>query len=195
MIASLGEREHPLNAGLVDDPVGEPVARVRLLHEDADVPHQRAEFHREGQERLHRREGLAARRRRAGERIRERGGLFLTVCGKGGKTRTVRVSAATAKTVRALRGEAPASAHVFAGRTGALDPSQAWRMVRAAAVRAGIEKPVSPHFLRHAHASHAIDRGELLTTVRDTLGHSSIAVTDRYAHARPGQSSSRLLAV
>jgi integrase/recombinase XerD len=123
------------------------------------------------------------------------GGLFLTVCGKGGKTRTVRVSAATAKTVRALRGDAPASAHVFAGRNGGLDPSQAWRIVRAAAVRAGLEKPVSPHFMRHAHASHAIDRGELVTTVRDTLGHSSIAVTDRYAHARPGQSSSRLLAV
>jgi site-specific recombinase XerD len=31
--------------------------------------------------------------------------------------------------------------------------------------------------MRQAHASHALDRGAMVTTVRDTLGHSSIAVT------------------
>ncbi len=64
-----------------------------------------------------------------------------------------------------------------------------------AARKAGIERPVSPHFLRHAHASHALERGAKLTTVRDTLGHASIAVTDRYVHARPGDSSGLSLAV
>ena len=93
---------------------------------------------------------------------------------------------------------APARAvngYVFAGRRGALHPSQAWRIVRSAAKRAGIEKAVSPHFLRHAHASHALERGVKLTTLRDTLGHSSIAITDRYAHARPEESSGLALAV
>ena len=123
------------------------------------------------------------------------GGAFLTVLGKGGKTRTVRVSSATAKVLRELRADAPATAYVFAGRKGGLDASQAWRIVRAAAQRAGIEKPVSPHFMRHAHASHALDRGAKVTTVRDTLGHSSIAVTDRYAHARPEESSGLALPV
>jgi integrase/recombinase XerD len=123
------------------------------------------------------------------------GGAFLTVLGKGGKTRTVRVSSATAKVLRELRADAPASAFVFAGRSAGLDPSQAWRIVRAAAARAGIDKPVSPHFMRHAHASHALDRGAKVTTVRDTLGHSSIAVTDRYAHARPEESSGLSLSV
>lgn len=123
------------------------------------------------------------------------GTVFVTAFGKGAKTRTVRVSAATAKVLRDLRGAAPASAYVFAGRKGALNPSQAWRIVRAAAQRAGIEKPVSPHFMRHAHASHALERGVKVTTVRDTLGHSSIAITDRYAHARPEESSGLALAV
>ena len=123
------------------------------------------------------------------------GTMFLTGFGKGGKTRTVRVSAATAKVLNDLRGDALASAAVFAGRGGSLDPSQIWRIIRAAACRAGIEKAVSPHFLRHAHASHALSRGAKLTTVRDTLGHSSIAVTDRYAHARPEDSSGLILAV
>jgi integrase/recombinase XerD len=123
------------------------------------------------------------------------GTLYITVFGKGGKTRTVRVSAATGKVMRALRADAPLSGFVFAGRSGALNPSQAWRIVRAAAQRAGIEKAVSPHFLRHAHASHALERGVKVTIIRDTLGHSSIAITDRYTHARPEESSGLALAV
>jgi integrase/recombinase XerD len=124
------------------------------------------------------------------------GGMFVTVHGKGDKTRTVRISLRTADLVRALRGDAPASAFVFPGRARkATSAVQAWRIVRAAAKRAGIEKAVSPHFLRHSHASHALERGAKVTCVRDTLGHSSIAVTDRYAHARPGESSGDVLAV
>jgi integrase/recombinase XerD len=123
------------------------------------------------------------------------GCMFATVFGKGGKTRVVRISAATSKVLRALRADAPLSGHVFRGRNGGLSALQAWRIVRAAAKRAGIEKAVSPHFLRHAHASHALERGAKVTTVRDTLGHSSIAITDRYAHARPGESSGDVLAV
>jgi integrase/recombinase XerD len=125
------------------------------------------------------------------------GGIFVTVHGKGDKTRTVRISAKTANLVRALRGDAPPSAFVFPGRArnGSTSAVQAWRIVRAAAKRAGIEKHVSPHFLRHSHASHALERGAKVTCVRDTLGHSSIAVTDRYAHARPGESSGDVLAV
>ena len=125
------------------------------------------------------------------------GALFVTVHGKGDKTRTIRVSTKTANLVRAMRADAPASAFVFPGRArnGSTSAVQAWRIVRAAAKRAGIEKAVSPHFLRHSHASHAIERGAKVTCVRDTLGHSSIAVTDRYAHARPGESSGDVLAV
>jgi integrase/recombinase XerD len=125
------------------------------------------------------------------------GALFVTVHGKGDKTRTVRISVKTASLVCALRGNAPASAFVFPGhaRNGATSAVQAWRIVRAAAKRASIEKAVSPHFLRHSHASHAIERGAKVTCVRDTLGHSSIAVTDRYAHARPGESSGDVLAI
>jgi site-specific recombinase XerD len=125
----------------------------------------------------------------------EDGCMFATVFGKGGKTRVVRISAATSKVLRAQRADAPLSSYVFPGRNGGLSALQAWRIVRATAKRAGIEKAVSPHFLRHAHASHALERGAKVTTVRDTLGHSSIAITDRYAHARPGESSGSVLPV
>jgi site-specific recombinase XerD len=126
----------------------------------------------------------------------EDGTMFVTVFGKGEKPRTVRVSRATGDVLRALRGDADRDAFIFPGRKGALDASQAWRIIRDVAKRAKVRKGhVSPHFLRHAHASHAIDRGVKITTVRDTLGHSSIAVTDRYSHARPGDSSGLALAV
>lgn len=62
-------------------------------------------------------------------------------------------------------------------RTASLCWSQAWRIVRDVARRAGIERSVSPHFMRHSHATHAIERGVKLTTVRDTLRHSSLAAT------------------
>jgi site-specific recombinase XerD len=65
--------------------------------------------------------------------------------------------------------------------------------VRAAARRAGIAVPVSPHWLRHAHASHALDRGAPIHLVQATLGHANINTTGRYLHARPTESSSGFL--
>ena len=61
--------------------------------------------------------------------------------------------------------------------------------VKRAAKAAGIEAPVSLHWLRHAHASHAIDRGAALPEVQATLGHGNIATTSGYLHARPETSS------
>jgi integrase/recombinase XerD len=96
----------------------------------------------------------------------------------------------------ALRGAAAPDDPVFRSRKGgALDPSQVLRIVQAAAQRAGLEAKVSPHWLRHGYASHALDRGAPVHLVAATLGHASIATTGRYAHARPSDSSSRYLAV
>ncbi len=66
---------------------------------------------------------------------------------------------------------------------------------RQAAARAGIDGKVSPHWLRHAHASHALERGAPVALVLDTLGHSSVSTTNGYLHARPNDSSARYLAV
>ncbi len=75
------------------------------------------------------------------------------------------------------------------GRGGHLEVSQVNRIVSKAAEDAGIGRPVSPHWLRHAHASHAHARKTDLALIRDTLRHSSIATTGRYLHARPNDSS------
>jgi len=116
--------------------------------------------------------------------------------GKGGETRTVKLSVATWKELQALRNGADNEAPVFVSqKSGAMTERQMRRIVEAAAKRAGIAGNVSPHWLRHSHASHALERGASVALVRDTLGHSSLAVTSRYLHARPGDSSALHLAV
>jgi site-specific recombinase XerD len=59
--------------------------------------------------------------------------------------------------------------------------------------RAGVNPAASVHWLRHAHASHAIDNGAPITLVAATLGHADLKTTSVYAHARPGESSGRYL--
>lgn len=131
----------------------------------------------------------------------------ITVFGKGGKTRTILLSVETWRELVKLRDELAAADHAGAAdpvfrsskrsRGGAyhLSAVQVWRIIRAAARRAGISADVSPHWLRHSHASHALDRGAAIHLVQQTLGHSSVATTGVYLHARPSDSSSRYLAV
>jgi integrase/recombinase XerD len=120
----------------------------------------------------------------------------VTVMGKGGKTNAILIPASVWSKVVALRGEASEDDPVFRSRKGRhLHPTQARRIVRRAAKRAGIEKPVSPHWMRHASASHALDRGAPLHVVQQTLGHASVATTGRYLHVRPGESAGDYLDV
>ncbi len=72
-------------------------------------------------------------------------------------------------------------------------PAQVFRIVKAAAQGASLPAEISPHWLRHAHASHALDRGAPISLVQATLGHASVQTTGRYTHARPNDSSSRYL--
>lgn len=119
----------------------------------------------------------------------------ITVFGKGSKTRTVLIPKTVWDTLQALRGDANENAPVFRSRKkgGHLDESQVWRIVSKAAKRAGLEKAVSCHWLRHSHASHSLDRGAPIHLVQATLGHSSIATTGKYLHARPTDSSANYL--
>jgi integrase/recombinase XerD len=124
-------------------------------------------------------------------------GAQITVFGKGGKTRAIQLPASVAQLLGKLRGDSGGEAPVFPSRKhgGALRPLAVLRIVRQAARRAGIAAAVSPHWLRHAHASHALDRGAPIHLVQATLGHASLTTTGRYLHARPKDSSGRFLAL
>ena len=115
----------------------------------------------------------------------------ITVFGKGGKTRSVLLKANLWHELLSLKQTARPEDPVFASRKrGPLDASQVRRIAYAAARHAGIDAKVSPHWLRHAHASHALDHHAPIHLVQATLGHASVATTGRYLHARPTDSSS-----
>ena len=123
-----------------------------------------------------------------------RGAGQITVVGKRGKVRSILLPAPMWRELIALRGDAGSEDPVFKSRQGGpLDPMSVQRIVKAAAIRARLPKAVSPHWLRHAHCSHALDRGANPALVRDTAGHADLRVTSVYSHAQPNESSSRFL--
>jgi integrase/recombinase XerD len=118
----------------------------------------------------------------------------LTVCGKGGNTRTVLLPAAMWRDLQSLATAREINSPVFRSRTGKpLDRSRVLRIVEQASKRAGVDERVSPHWLRHAHATHSLERSAPIHLVQATLGHASVATTSRYLHARPNQSSAEFI--
>ena len=121
-------------------------------------------------------------------------GAQITVHGKGGKTRAILIPGSLWRDIESVRCGTDKDLPVFASRkSGSLTASGVWRIVRAASRRAGIEMNVSPHWLRHAHASHSLDAGAAIHVLQNTLGHASVATTGAYLHARPSESSSQFI--
>jgi integrase/recombinase XerD len=112
------------------------------------------------------------------------------VFGKGNKERLVPLGrnaiAALAIYLRELR---PKLEHgqgrgaVFLNARGKpLSRMGAWKILRKYVERAGIEKHVSPHTLRHSFATHLLEGGADLRAVQEMLGHADISTTQIYTH-------------
>ena len=57
-----------------------------------------------------------------------------------------------------------------------------WHACRQAAKRAGIDKKLSPHSLRHSYATHQLEAGADLASVQNLLGHADVRDTMIYLH-------------
>ncbi len=116
---------------------------------------------------------------------------FLKCFGKGGKQRVVPLGRPAVTALRSYLGEqrpklvasAPDAPWVFVSRGGkALTREMLWVLVKKYVRRAGVNKKVSPHTLRHSFATHLLAGGADLRTVQEMLGHASIQTTQIYTH-------------
>ena len=115
---------------------------------------------------------------------------LVRVFGKGSKERLVpigrRAIAALATYIRELRPrleQGGGKGVLFLnGKGEPLTRMGAWKILRKYVDRAGIEKHVSPHTLRHSFATHLLEGGADLRAVQEMLGHADISTTQIYTH-------------
>jgi integrase/recombinase XerD len=114
---------------------------------------------------------------------------FLAVTGKGEKRRVVPLGewavAFLGRYLEHVRPQwaRPGEAAVFVThRRRPMTRQGFWAIVKRRARAAGIDKPLSPHKLRHSFASHLLDGGADLRSVQAMLGHADISTTQIYTH-------------
>jgi integrase/recombinase XerD len=115
---------------------------------------------------------------------------FVRVFGKGSKERVVPIGLfakekidAYLKTSRPLILKNIASRYLFVARAGKPMTRQGfWKLIKRYALKAGFNKKITPHSLRHSFASHLLEGGADLRAVQVMLGHVDISTTQIYTH-------------
>lgn len=108
----------------------------------------------------------------------------MIVRGKGGRERLALLTSQALAAVAAWRAaRGPSQRFLFPARSAAghLTRQAFARELSVLAAAAGL-RPISPHVLRHAFATHLLTNGADLRTVQELLGHRSIATTEIYTH-------------
>jgi site-specific recombinase XerD len=108
--------------------------------------------------------------------------------GKGGRDRDVLLSDKLLETLREYWRWMKPKTYLFPGTVNnwradvPITTKVVWTAVNEARKRAGIEKPISPHTLRHSFATHMLEAGADLRTIQVLLGHAELADTAIYLH-------------
>ncbi len=124
-----------------------------------------------------------------GDAVNLRQGV-VRVRGKGDKDRLVPMGEEAAewierylKTARPALMQDPTRPALFPGRADkAMTRQTFWHRIKVHAIAAGITRPLSPHTLRHAFATHLLNHGANLRVVQLLLGHSDLSTTQIYTH-------------
>lgn len=122
----------------------------------------------------------------------EEGQWYCTLYGKGSKTRTVAIRASLWAALATLPGWGEAGTRTQ--RVWPLTRQTAWVQLRRAARHAQLgSRRISPHVLRHCHATHALEHGATLPDIQAQLGHARLDTTAIYLTVRPGRRSEAVL--
>ena len=111
-----------------------------------------------------------------------------TVFGKGAKTRTVIVPPSLWSSLMALPRSHEAVFVSYRGNP--LERTYIHKLIKRCCEVSGVSQKASSHWLRHSHASHAIDQGCNLRVLQQSLGHSKLETTEKYLHINPDEGSS-----
>ncbi len=113
---------------------------------------------------------------------------FVRVFGKGSKERIVPLGRSAVDACTVYLNEARPVLNrdtnaVFLNMHGRrLTRQGCWKILKDAGKKAGIQKVISPHLLRHSFATHLIENGADLRAVQEMLGHADISTTQLYTH-------------
>ncbi|MEC7595625.1 MAG: site-specific tyrosine recombinase XerD [Pseudomonadota bacterium] len=120
---------------------------------------------------------------------------FVRVHGKGNKERMLPLGEIVIdyleeyekKSRSALLKNGQCDSYFLSNRGSAMSRQNFFYIVKSYASLAGIDKPISPHSLRHAFATHLVQKGADLRSVQLMLGHSDISSTQLYTHIQNAQ--------
>jgi integrase/recombinase XerD len=116
---------------------------------------------------------------------------FVRVIGKGDKERLVPIGSSAVKYINIYRNDIRVHLqpkkgfedYLFLNRRGAaLTRVMIFLIIKELALKAGIQKNISPHTFRHSFATHLVEGGADLRAVQQMLGHESITTTEIYTH-------------
>ncbi len=115
------------------------------------------------------------------------------IYGKGQKSRIVLIPDGLWQKLNQLPRSEKTDAVFYSYRHKPLERTWIHKLLKKAALLAGVNPAASSHWLRHSHATHALEGGCDLHLLQQSLGHADLGTTQKYLHARPDQGSSQHL--
>lgn len=120
---------------------------------------------------------------------------YIRIHGKGNKERMLPMGEIAIDCLTAYEKEArplllkngQCDSYFLSNRGKAMSRQNFFYIIKSYAMQAGIDKPLSPHSLRHAFATHLVQKGADLRSVQLMLGHSDISSTQLYTHIQNAQ--------